>query len=658
MKYNSKLILIWTIIFSMILISFLWVIKVLWGTYEALKMIDYKDKLSEQWIQANYLNSISDIIVGNLNNEYLEIINKYKEDINIDLENTYFTQNFYKSEGITFNNSIPNNSITFVNSNWDAISKKEEINIWNDYYAWNELAPKNPTSILPIHKPCERVTNQGLPISYTNCETFITTDNQPLFISYFENGNEYQWWGFTIVEVRNKVDESLVSRFFMWWSKKWNMALSHVLNKSYTYWILQTQDRSNLYIPGASWNLNLNWIFTTSYDTLNNWDYTVYFQNINKFGLKSDKIKAWFLTIIPTEDWLQNLHFIDITNLNTLISKNIIWSYVSINYKKNVKIRINNPGHYVYDILSTINWITKNWDEFIIDELIEWDNIFNLQIKDQAGNILDNMPLIVTVDTIPPTIHTLSLDHNFLNKPTTDWWIALIRYFNQDYVNDNIDFSWIDGWFKTPFSILMSDNVSLSGTIIQYSITASWSYNNVIDYNWIEGLYKFNVDTSFINNDWKISLYFRAIDQFGNISSPKILVFNINREATAPKIITNNSNDIVTINTSINIKLELDEDIVKVLYDGYNLGNYEPFSNTYDTILPLQLWEKKYIFNVIDMMWNKSFDSYITIIKNPTPREGINWQDETIHFEWGVTTNQLNLQRVTWDWSAGEVFSR
>jgi hypothetical protein len=41
-------------------------------------MIDYKENLTEKGIQANYLNSIADIIVGTSNNAYQNIISKLK----------------------------------------------------------------------------------------------------------------------------------------------------------------------------------------------------------------------------------------------------------------------------------------------------------------------------------------------------------------------------------------------------------------------------------------------------------------------------------------------------------------------------------------------------------------------------------------------------
>jgi len=621
-------------------------------------MIDYKENLTEKGIQANYLNSIADIIVGTSNNAYQNIISKLKWDININTENTYFTNKDYIGESISLWDTIPNSSISFMHVNWDKIETNSQIDIWNDYYAWNELAPKNPTSVLPIHKSCQRTKNADQSISYSNCETFITTDNQPLFVSYFENGNKYQGGGFTITEVRKKSDDSLVSRFFMWDSKVWDMSVNYVLHKSYTYWIVQTQNRTNLFIPNWWWNINLDWITTLSYDTLPNWEYTVYFQNINKFWLFSDKIKAGYLNIVPPEWALEDFDFIDITDINTSISKNIVWWYVAINYKKDAKVRLNNPWNYDYDILSIVSWVHKNWNEFTIDELQEWDNIFNLQIKDEAGNILDNKPLIITVDTIPPVIQTITLDHSFINKPTFDWAISMLTYLWIDHVNDNLDFSWSNWVNKTPFVMIASDNVSLSWVTIQYSLSASWTYNNVIDLTWTEGNYKFNVDTSFVPTDKEVILFFRALDQFGNISKPRSVIFHINRIANSPRIITNNWWDIVTSSTSIDIKLELDEDIVKVLYWWYNLTDFEPFSTTFSPTIPLQLGEKNYIFSVIDMMGNRSADSLINILKNPSPKDWIYWTDKTLQLEWWVTTDKINLQRVTWDWTAWEIFSR
>lgn len=656
---KTKKIFKYVTLFSfLVLIAWLGIISALSTTTEQNKMIDYKETLTEQWVQANYLNSIADIVVNPANNEYIDVISKLKGDVKINPENTYFTQKDYKDEALAFNDTIPNTSISFMHNNWDPLDAKSEVVIWTDYYAANELAPKNPTSVLPIHRSCDRTVEADLSISYSNCETFITTDNQPLFVSYFENGNEYQWWGFTIAEIRNKSDDSLASRFFMWDSKVWDNSLDFVLHKSYTYWVVQTQDRSNLYIPWASGNLNLDWITTTSIDTLANWEYSVYFQNINKFGLKSDKILAWYLHVVPPIWALQDFDFIDITDMNSMITTNIVGWFVSINYKEDARIRINNPGNYEYDILSVIPWITKSWNEFTVDELFEWDNIFNIQIKDEAGNILDNKPLVITVDTLPPVIRQVTLDHSYINQPTTDWAIAMITYLWVDHVNDNIDFSWVNGLYKTPFAITMTDNVSLSWVTTQYSLTASWAYNNVIDFVWTDWAYTFNVDTSFISPDWEATLHFRSIDQFGNISKPKAVIFNINRHAGAPNIITNDWNDIVTNNANIDIKLELDEDIVKVLYDGYNLSDYEPFSTTYTPTLPLQLGEKNYIFNAIDMLWNTSLDWTLNVLKNPSPKEWVYWQDKSIQFEWWVTTNKINLQRVTEDWSAWEVFSR
>lgn len=656
-KPNTTIKILLSFIFWLWMISLL-VITALWWTDEALKMISYKERLSEQWIEANYLNSISDIIVDNANNEYVDVINKYKWDININTENTFFTQKDYKKESISLNSAIPNNSISFVHNNWDRQDSSQELAIWTDYYALTELAPKNPTSILPIHKPCLRTVEADKTITYSDCETFITTDNQPLFISFFENGNEYQWWGFTIVEIRNKLDDSMVSRFFIWSSKKWDLSVNYVVHKSYTYWVVQSQDRSSLYIPNKSWNINLDWITTTAYDTLTQWDYSIYFQNINKYWLKSDKILAWYLAITPPIWALADFDFIDITDTNSWIITNIVWWLVSINFKKDWRIRINNPWSYDYDILSTLWWVNKSWNEFTVDEFREGDNIFNIQIKDQAWNILDNKPLIVTVDTIAPTIQLLSLDTNYLNKHTTDWAISMINYLSRYHVNDNIDFSGVGWWNKVPFVISISDNVSLDWVTTQYALTESGSYNNVLDFVGTNWLYTFKIDTSFIIDDNEVVLFIRSIDKFWNISKPRSIWFNINRIANPPIVITNWWADLITNNDNIDIKLELDEDIVKVLYWWLNLTNYEPFSTTFSPTLSLQLWEKNYIFNTIDMLGNRSSDIDLSILKNPTPKEWVYWQDETLQFEGWVTTNKINLQRVTSDWSAWEIFSR
>jgi hypothetical protein len=94
------------------------------------------------------------------------------------------------------------------------------------------------------------------------------------------------------------------------------------------------------------------------------------------------------------------------------------------------------------------------------------------------------------------------------------------------------------------------------------------------------------------------------------------------------------------------------------LYWWYNLTDFEPFSTTFSPTIPLQLGEKNYIFSVIDMMGNRSADSLINILKNPSPKDWIYWTDKTLQLEWWVTTDKINLQRVTWDWTAWEIFSR
>jgi len=627
-------------------------------TDEALKMIDYKERLNEQGVQSNYLNSLSDIVVANENNEYLDLINKYKSDVTINPENTAFTQQDYKSEWISIKNAIPTPGLGFIHNNGDRLDAKDELLIEWEYYAWNEVAPKNPTSILPIHKPCNRTIEADLSISYVNCETFITTDNQPLFISFFENGNAAQWWGFTIVEIRNKSDETLEHRFFLWGSKKNDFSLDPVVHQSYTYWLLQEQDRTNLYITDASWNLNLDGITTTSYETLSQGEYSVYFQNINKFGLKSDRIKAWYLSIIPPEGALQDFDFIDITNPVTSISTNIVGWYVSINYKENARIRINNPGNYEYDILSIVGWVNKTGNEFTVDLLDEGDNIFNIQIKDQAGNILDNKPLIVTVDTVPPSITSFWIDTSYIDQPTTDDAIAMKRFLWKIHVNDNIDFSWVSGWNKTPFVLRAIDNVSLSGLTVQYWVLQNGTFNPVEDFTWSDGNYRFNIDTSFKANDGELVVFARAIDWFWNISEATPVDFYVNRRAEVPTILTNAGQDIITNSTSLNVDLQLEDDIVKVLYQWFNLADYEPFSTSFSPTIPLQLWDKNYIFNTIDLLGNRSDDWDLAVLKNPSPRDGLYGEDSTIQFEGWVTTNKINLQRVTEDGSAWEIFSR
>ena len=84
--------------------------------------------------------------------------------------------------------------------------------------------------------------------SFLTVSYFNSIDPNPLFVSFYENGNSAIDGGFTIVEIRNKSTGDHVNKFFIGNSKKGDVNIKPASNKSYTYGIYGQQDRSNLFI--------------------------------------------------------------------------------------------------------------------------------------------------------------------------------------------------------------------------------------------------------------------------------------------------------------------------------------------------------------------------------------------------------------------------
>lgn len=568
---------------------------------------------------------------------------------------------------------IPVWPATFINwawtINWANLRWIEMYSsIWPSKNTWSEYIIVEDISFSDIDTPNDivKVSNfnwiesmswladiQTLPY---NCKTFSTTDTNPMFVSYFENGENNILWWYTIVEVRAKNDNSVVNRLYLWDSKKWDSYVTPAKNKSYTYWIYSQQDRSNLYNPAYWWNLNLvDWITTTSYNPLSMWEYVVYMQNINRFWFRSSNIPVWFLTIIPPENWI-TFGYTSVVNPANSVTYNVVSDWVDINFDKNIRVNVNNPWNYDYQLVLQ-NWTvtTKENSYFIIDSLPNWVNIINAYIKDIAWNILEIKKLEITVDTTAPIVHNVWINSSYVWVENTDKTLAMVQYFWAYHVNDNI--FWV-GNKKVPFIAEISDNLSVNNITIQYSTSENWVYSNVEDMviNWNE--FKFNVNTSFVTSDMPINLYFRAVDKSWNISLSQKVNYFSNRSALPPVITSNNWNDFITNTEDVTLLFNLENDISKFLINDKIYTWYQPYSDTFSVKLPLKLWDNNFSFKVIDMLWNLSNASDINIYKNPTPKNWVEWTDETINFKWWVTTNSINLQRVTPDWSPAEVFSR
>lgn len=626
---------------------------------EAEKIANIINDLEESWVRANFVNTFSRFVVTWANNAYLRLIWEYDDDISLNRSNTYFTSENYSGDAVTLDSTQNNSSVSFLHNNWDSQDAVDTLRIWSNFYAAWELAPKNPTSLLPIYEPCDRSYASNGAISFSNCNTFVTSDTSPLFVSYFENWNPTQWGWFTITEIRDRDTDALVNRFFLWGSQWNDFTLDPVLHQSYTFWILQEQNRDNLYIPNWGGNINLNGITTTWYDNLNAWVYSVYFQNINRFGLRSDKILAWYLEVIPADEDVNNFQLLTVNQQGESDLRNIVNWLVEVNYNTNAVVTVANPDNLDYNIIPFYSTnINVSWNTFQIDYLQQGQNVFNVEILNSAGNVLDNRTLIISVDTIAPFITSVQLDQSFIDQPTTDSAISMINYLGVTHVNDNLLINWVNGNELMPFTMRVTDNLSLSWATVSYSLDQNWVYSNAQDIIEITNGLWFNVDGSFIPNDGEVVMYFRVTDARWNESDPIALLYNINRDATAPILLTNNGNTLITSQPNIELSFELSSDTTRVLFDGLNLTTYLPLSTLFRAEVPLGLGNRNYIFNSTDILGNVSDDTVVNIIKNPTPLEWVYGTDTTIKFEWWVTTDQINLQRVTEDGTPGEIFWR
>lgn len=779
------------------------------STEEAIKLIQIKDNLYNAWEKINYLNSISEIVVGSDTNKWLSIISKFKNYIFLNKDLSFVSNVFYKDFKL--------DQEKWWNSNISIGG--EYINWLNDYYNQNQIAPKDPTSILPISSPCwvYNMTSNGLTfktwtndynsigfykdtkiksnfssfekpgnildwylwlnifisnkdiswvpttieitnennskgfviwnvcnfnilgtwcvngmntfkiptstvmnwvwsidwsnldyielysstwaniniwdeyfvlnsISYSdlstpdnkivindfnnlnssflwttlkttlfyNCREYKTTDTTPLFVSFFENWNWTLEWGYTIVELRNKITWNYVNKFYIWTSKKWDEFIKPALNKSYTYWIYQQQDRSNLFITNGWGNLNLiDWIKTLSYNSLTLWSYSVYLQNINRFWFRSSNILVWYLNIIPPVNWLI-FDFLNVENQTNWTIYNIINKEAYINFDKNIKININNPWNYDYSI--NINWTitTKNSNYFTIESLPNWATPISISIKDNANNVIDTKTMVIIVDTVSPVIKSIWVNKgDYLWIKNSDWTYAMLENLWLVNVNDNI--IWISK--ITPFIAQINDNLD-SDLIIQYSLSNWWLFTNVNDITRNGTIYKFNIDTSFIANDWITTLYFRSLDKSWNISEIKVVTYVTNRSANFPEIITNNWNNFITNSEKVRLNFELENDIAYFVINWKKATDFVKFNNNYTIELPLVLWDNNFWFKVIDFLLNESSEKNIKITKTPTPTEGLVWKDNTINFKWWVRANSINLQRITPNGDPWEIFSR
>lgn len=779
------------------------------STDEAVKLIQMKDSLTNQWEKINYLNSISDIVVWSSTNKNKDIISKLKDKI-------------YLNRDLSYASNPDADTNTILLAGWDMTTSigSNFINGINTYYDESQVAPKDPTSVLPIPTPCQvynmenpwlyfkgttnsysslgnydstsvksdfssfvqpgnildwylwlkvylsnknvtgvptvfELTNEnnakgftvnnlcayntsgsgctnwlntfkipasgvlnnsastdwsnlkwiemysstGVSVSVWNdffllnqigystsidpgtmiivndfkntpntlsgyapiasrfydCKTYLSTDTTPLFVSYYQNGNgRYDGW-YTIVELRNRSDETYVNRFYIGNSKKGETYVRPAANKSYTYGIYQQQDRSNLFYSNAGGNINLiDWVKTLSYSGLNLGEYSVYMRNINRFGYQSSNILVGYLKIIPPANL--DFDFINVQNPANSVVYSIVNHQADINFDKNIKINLKNTNGYDYDIFVNATVSAKNATSFTIDSLPNGPTPVAIAIKDNAGNLLDTKSIIINVDTIAPVIQNIAVNKVDYNGVTnTDSTIAMLDNLGLTNVNDNI--FWL-GDKRVPFVATAIDNQPLSSSVLQYATTAWGPYSNIVNQIISGNTIKWNVDASFIAQDGQTTLHFRVVDKAGNVSQSKPVVYVTNRIATSPLIVTNNGNDVITNSEKISVSLQLDPDTIYLLVNGNKISGYTRFSNIYTFDLPLTLWENVFSLQAVDLLLNESTPVLFKITKTPTPLEWVAGKDKTINFKWGVRANSINLQRVTPNGDPGEIFSK
>ncbi len=625
LKNNFWKISIYVTLWVVLISSVFSVMPSLWATTEVGTLIEYKDTFLKN--SAGVVNVLTDIISldANWNKNQALIANAW--DVVLNTTNTPL-QKF--------------NLLGKANA---------QINGSNPFFQANQNAPKNPTVFAPFEMLWDtKNIQQWVPI---------------FFISYFQDGNGSQEWGYTIFRITDNWG-TFVNRMFLWQAKANATYQIPAKNKTYTYWFYQTQNKSNLFLSGGNLNMTPTWItWIVASASLPVGTYKVYVQNINKFWLKSDELLGGTLNIIPSSVWGSvvkvgtvtdyrnytdyvvdptKFWFANSDNMNIVVN---LWWAAKVEYVNNSVVDSN---------AGAVDW--ANW-KFSWIKLLEGTNYITINFRDASDKVINTVPLVVNVDTKAPTVYDLSINEaDYIGKKTLDNQINMLKYNGITHINDQLSKDWTETLADNiPVYMEYLDN-NLKNVKIYYG-SSEWSVNTLVAwYTWswyVNGKkwVKFNIPET-ANADTLDRKYFSIQDWFGNASVPKALDFELNRTVNTPIVITNGGSDFSIRDATIDLKLWVDKDVNRI---DLNWKVYPTSWNTEITLYGVLLVEGENVFNIkaYDVLDNISAVKSFKIIRNPALPEWLAWSDSQLKINGNVNAQDINFNRVTPDGSAGEV---
>lgn len=624
------------------------------GWQERAALLNYSSILSSKWMTP-YINAVGDYIYWLRNNSSAVAFSKYVPDIVLNSNNSAYSNASTKwvyTVAWGIDALLWSNGQSIRLTKWNVPFSKYVVGVWTDYYSAYRSPPKNPTVVLPI-------PNRG--------DTVTLTDPTPFFVSFFQNWDASIGWGFTRVDL---IDNSTwdwstwnpITSFYLWQAAKWDTYQVPAGTRSYTYWFVQSQSYTGVFLPGG--NMDMTKVAINSYPTLSNGTYWVLLQNINRFWLKSDRIVAGRITInskiiadfYPVVAWDPVKAW-----------KNVVGNIVNLSYKDNVKVVIKNPSWYSYDVINpdglsvdksctTTDPTYSIWySVFCPGSLKEWTNVFVMYARDIAGNQITTQTLIINVDTVAPTVMFAWVDVlNYEKTATTDGWYNVMVVNWQPNVNDNIPSPVLN---NIPAYATIIDNSDISTITIMSAPAQAWPFTPVLNQNIVWSNTYFQASATDLSSDWDSVRWIEAVDAFWNISTPKAMSFRVNRIAESPIILTNGWLDMTTGDDNVNISLEVPWDTAKIAVNGVEVPWYTPFTKNFQFNRLIALGKNDLSLSVYDIMWNISPSTMFHVYRSGGSNS-LKWNDQTIRFQWWVSTNQIDLQRSTANWAPGELFSK
>lgn len=427
--------------------------QTLWSTPEIVALIEYKDSILQNW--ADKMNVLASIVNKNINKNEDLIANAW--------------------DVVLAPDASPIEWFNIANSN---------INNYDPAYQVNQNAPRKPT----VFAPFEFLGDTK------NIQEWI-----PLFfISYFQDWNSSQEWGYTSFTFKSSTG-SMVNKMYLGQAKIGSSNQIPAKNRTYTYWFYQKQDLSKLFIEGGNLNMTASWI-----TNINTWSwlaigtYEVIIENVNKFWFKSWPVTAWTLNIIPSSVWGT------ITQVCwPKWANSIVWCKTYAEYVSNPKVMTFKPtdsaplwvrifvdkgwattAEYVNSSVNDVNaWISNGGTHWVFNniKLIEGQNYITINFKDSSGKIINSVPVILFYDSTPPQILSASVNEkdyltnasiNLARDGGFEWGIGTreTSWLINDYSKWQtlIVWSWVT-WFDG--NIKRSGNQSL-----KLELKSPWSY--------------------------------------------------------------------------------------------------------------------------------------------------------------------------------------